>query len=121
MFACSSLEGIGLCTKSCCWSFVVVILVSSPATISMMSATGIALISYCVPASEDRCLIRGRLSISSLAKLWICDKSLTLIRLGDVASEPPNDLVDRYVGCSRGEFGESTARPPGSLDNGKPD
>lgn len=43
--------GIWRCKCSCCLSLVVVILVNNPATISIMSETGISLISYCGPMS----------------------------------------------------------------------
>lgn len=104
---------------------MVVIFVKSPATISIMSVTGIELISYCLPGSEkeldERAPIRGRARYSSLAKLRICDKSRILMRLGEVASEPPSDLVDRYVGCNRGEGGDAAITTEGSPVNGKPD
>ena len=84
-----SMEGGCLCRCSCCWSFVVVILVRSPATISIMCSTFIALISYCGPWSampRERDLLLLRISekalISSVAKLWMCCKSRTLIFLG---------------------------------------
>lgn len=46
-----STGGIWRCKWSCCRSFVVVIFVSKPATISMISETGISLISYWGPTS----------------------------------------------------------------------
>ena len=81
------------------------ILVSKPATISMMSATGMLLISNC------RCWVpcwdwEGRRT-SSRARLWIWDKLLTRMRLGELASEPPSDAIDRNVGCRRGESGDA--------------
>lgn len=60
------------CKCACCSSFVVVILVRTPATISMMSVTGMELISYWRPASGNRPLVvpsRDEDRISSLAKL----------------------------------------------------
>jgi hypothetical protein len=82
----------------------VVIFVNKPATISMISVTGIELISYCRPMSWNRFPgVRDAARTSSLAKLWICERLRTLMRLGDVASEPPSDREDRYVGCNRGE------------------
>ena len=42
----SPVEGMGRWRFSCCRSFVVVIFVRSPATISMISVMGIPLISY---------------------------------------------------------------------------
>ena len=90
-----------------------------------MSVTGMELISYDLPKSEkpltDRVGILGRAKYSSLAKLRICERSRTLMRLGEVASEPPSDLVDRYVGCNRGEGGEWATTTLGSLVRGKPD
>lgn len=83
-------------------SFVAVILANKPATISIMSATGIELISYWRvisaaprPAALLACWDCSR--NSSLAKLWICDRERTLIRLGEGGSELPNDLVDACV------------------------
>lgn len=43
------------------------------------------------------------------------------MRLGEVASEPPNERVDRYVGCNRGEGGEEATTRLGSPVRGKPD
>ena len=87
-----------------------VILVNRPATISMISPTGIELISYCCPPANlpfNECLegCLDRVRTSSLAKLCMCPRSLTFIRLGELATEPFNDNVERYVGPKRGEGG----------------
>ena len=75
-------DGIGLCRFSCCLSFVVVIFVRSPATISMMSVMGIPLISYFNVGSSavlrlPDCPLKDK--NSSVAKLCICARSRTLI------------------------------------------
>jgi hypothetical protein len=51
----ASPEGIERWRFSCCRSFVVVIFVNSPATISMISVIGIPLISYFSVGSPDVC------------------------------------------------------------------
>lgn len=73
--------GNGICRCSCCLSFVVVIFVNNPATISMMSVTGIAAISYFGIASLPSALYSDARFVknSSVAKLWICAKSRTFI------------------------------------------
>src|SRR5271168_211917 len=76
--------GYGRCRFSCCRSLVVVIFVRSPATISMISVIGIPLISYFrVGSSAVRrrpdCPLYDR--NSSVAKLWMCARSRTLIVL----------------------------------------
>lgn len=89
---------------------VVVIFVNKPATISMMSPTGIELISYCCPPANlplkeclEGCLDRVR--TSSLAKLCMWPKSLTFMRLGELATDPFRDNVERCVGSRRGDGG----------------
>lgn len=44
--------------------------------------------------------------------MW--DKLRTRMRLGELASEPPNECIDRNVGCSRGEAGDDWLYPCGS-------
>jgi len=65
----------------------------------MISVTGMELISYCLPESETALAVLaaslGRAKYSSLAKLRIWERSRTFILLGDVASEPPKDRVER--------------------------
>lgn len=78
-----------------------VILVSSPATISMMSVTGISLISYwgatwvgswrCRRAWERAC---EKGLASSMAKLWMWDRLLTLMRLDDSGVESARERSD---------------------------
>ena len=102
--------GIFRCKFSCWRSFVVMIFVKRPATISMTSVTGIPLISYCCPVSilpRKECLDgwRDRERTSSLAKLCMWPRSRTLMRLGELAVEPFRDNMDRCVGSRRGEGG----------------
>lgn len=96
--------GIWRCRWSCCRSLVVVILVNKPATISMISETGISLISYCGPTSagsrrcrraSDRVWEKGL--ESSMAKLWMWERLLTLMRLGEAAGDR-NDCAGE--GCT---------------------
>ena len=77
------------CKCSCCWSLVVVIFVSSPATISIMCSTFISLISYCGLSSPGpldldrlRLLTSENAFMSSLAKLCMCSRSRALIFAG---------------------------------------
>jgi len=86
--------GIWWCRYSCWRSLVVVIFVNRPATISMMSATGIALISYCGPMSlgsrherrdDDRLCEKGL--VPSSAKLWMCERLCTFMRGGELLVE----------------------------------
>jgi hypothetical protein len=81
MFVFPSDGGNGICRCSCCRSFVVVIFVNSPATISMISVTGIAEISYFGVASLPSALYSDARFVknSSVAKLWICARSRTFI------------------------------------------
>jgi hypothetical protein len=89
-----SAGGICRCRWSCCRSFVVVIFVNKPATISIMSETGMSLISYWGPtcAGSRRCRRNSNRDWekgleSSMAKLWMWDKLLTLILLGEQAGD----------------------------------
>jgi hypothetical protein len=91
--------GICRCKCSCCLSFVVVIFVNSPATISIMSVTGISLISYWGPMSfgsrrcrRDSDLVCEKGLDWSVAKLWICDRLFTFIRRGEAAMDSTGDL-----------------------------
>jgi hypothetical protein len=90
--------GIWRCRWSCCRSFVVVILVNKPATISMMSETGMSLISYWGPTSvgsrrcrRDRDRVCENALFSSVAKLRIWERLVTLIRRGEGADEWAGD------------------------------
>ena len=85
---------------------MVVILVNKPATISMMSETGISLISYCGPTSvgsrrcrraSDRFWDKGL--ESSRAKLWMWERLLTLMRLGDGAGDRKDWAGEGWMGA----------------------
>lgn len=76
---------------SCCLSFVVVIFVNSPATISIISVMGMALISYFIVESSP--VRRCNEKCSSLANSWICCRSRTLIVSPSCFFRSPNDRV----------------------------
>ena len=93
--------GTGRWRFSCWRSFVVVIFVRSPATISMTSPIGIPLISYFSAGSSAvlrrlECRLYGL--YSSFAKLWICAKSRTLIVFPSWVWTSSNDLAERGIG-----------------------
>jgi len=110
--------GIWRCRWSCCRSFVVVIFVNRPATISMMSETGISLISYWGPMSVGslRCrresdLVWEKGLASSMAKLWMCDRLLTLIRRGEADAESAGECNDcTGDGCAATGAAEDAGR-----------
>lgn len=92
----------GLCRLSCWRSFVVVIFVNNPATISMMSVMGIPLISYFTSGSFA---VRPRPKRprgdrnSSPAKLLICARSRTTIVVPSFRTSS-TDLVE----CDKEEW-----------------
>ena len=67
-------------------SFVVVIFVSRPATISIMFSIGMSLISYCAPDSLER-FPPSSLFESDVASAVMCARSLIFILRGVVGSE----------------------------------
>lgn len=83
------MDGGARCKCSCCLSFVVVILVRRPATISIMCSTFISLISYSgllssAARERDRLLLRisEKSLMFSLAKVRMWSRSRTLIFRG---------------------------------------
>lgn len=110
MFAALSAEGMGRCRFSCCLSFVVVIFVKSPATISIISVIGIELISYfgggslCVRRLSDSPLRERK---SSFAKLCICARSRTLIVVPPYRERSSDDHADLEMGLGAGGAGDA--------------
>lgn len=81
-------------------------MVNKPATISMISETGISLISYWGPTSagsrrcrraSDRVWEKGL--DSSMAKLWMWERLLTLMRVGEAAGDRSEWAGEGWTGA----------------------
>lgn len=109
-FAAVSAIGIGLWRFSCCRSFVVVIFVKRPATISMISVIGIALISYFNGGSLAICL-RPACPLcdmnSSVAKLCMCARSRTLTVDPSILARSSADLAALATGLVADAAGDA--------------
>ena len=99
---------------------MVVILVNKPATISIISVTGIELISYWRPVAPGKREpawpgtpdVADGANISSLAKLWICERSRTFMRLGEAVCDGSKDwdAVEVVVKGDRGADEDATLK-----------